>query len=57
MDNRWSSHIYKRAFSEEIPDKFNTLGMCASKKPGVNDFLSFYSIILKLGTKKELVIL
>ena len=25
--------------------------------PGVNNFLSLYSIILKLGTKKELVIL
>ena len=28
-----------------------------SKIPGVNNFLSFNSIILKLGTKKELVIL
>ena len=27
------------------------------KMPGVNKFLSFYSIILKLGTKKKLVIL
>ena len=28
-----------------------------SKMPGFENFLSFYSVILKLGTKKELVVL
>ena len=32
------------------------LGTAPSKMLGVNNFLGVYSIIVKLGTKKELVI-
>ena len=34
-----------------------TVGTEEAKSDTVNNFLSFYSVILKLGTKKELVVL
>ena len=45
MELRWKNCMY-------------TLGTQDLKNTGVSyNFLSFYSVILKLGTKKELVIL
>ena len=42
---------------QQLTYKITRWARTPSKMQGVNDFLSSYSVILKLGTKKELVIL